>query len=193
MTMELADEAVAAVELAGSDPIRAAAAGYAIINRARAVHDHVAWSIAERACGLAAYHSTDVDIAITHLRQAVFHARRCGSARLAGLARMTLAFVYASRGRLRPSLLEIDTALRDLRGLDRARAEVQRAGILAQFGRLDEALAGYTANLPALRAADDWLWVWRALSNRAVVHGRLQRLAAAAADLRDAAALCDRY
>src|SRR5439155_4000216 len=80
----------------------------------------------------------------------------------------------------------------DLRGVDRARARAQRAAILQLLGRLDEALADYSAALPQLRAAGDWMWVWRALSNRGVVRGHRLELAAAEADLREAAALAQR-
>jgi tetratricopeptide (TPR) repeat protein len=189
----LVGEADAAVDLAGADPVRAAALGTAIVARARAARDHAAWSSAERARGLAAYHSADVDTAIHHLREAIRHAQRCGSARLAGQARMTLAFAYVSRGQSTRGLREIDAALRDLHGPDRARGLAQRATIRAQLDQLDRALADYAASLRDLRAAGDWIWVWRALCNRAVVHGRLRNLHAAEADLREAASLCEQW
>ncbi|MBO0867719.1 MAG: CHAT domain-containing protein, partial [Micromonosporaceae bacterium] len=178
--------------MAGSDPARAAALGSALAARAVAAGDLAAASIAQRALGLAALHTKDVDVAIAHLREAVTHARRCGSPRLAAQARMTLAFAHSSRGRSRQGLREIETALGDLDGVDQARAQAQRAAILLQLGRRDEALEGYNATLPVLRGAQDWTWVWRVLSNRAVLHGQRLELAAAEADLREAAQLCER-
>jgi tetratricopeptide (TPR) repeat protein len=192
MTGSLADEAGEALKLAGSDAARAAALATTIVVRAKAVRDHAAWSIAERAWGLASYHNEDVDAALSHLRVAISHARRHGSAQLAAQARMTLAFVQTARGRSRQGLREIETALTDLHGIDRMHGEVQRAGILLLLGRLDEALAGYSAVLPAVRAAGDETWLWRTLSNRAVVHGQRRELAAAEADLLEAAAVCER-
>jgi hypothetical protein len=190
--MGLADRAGEALEVAGSNPARAAALGSALAARAVAAGDLEAASIAQRAVGLAALHTKDVDVAIAHLREAVVHARRSGSARLAAQARMTLAFAHSSRGRSRQGLREIETALDDLDGVDQARAQAQRAVILNQLGRLDDALAGYNATLPVLRAAQDWTWVWRVLSNRAVVQGQRLELTAAEADLREAAQLCER-
>jgi tetratricopeptide (TPR) repeat protein len=193
MTTALAAEARDALKVAGSDPALAADLGAVIVARARAARDHVAWSIAERAMGLAAYHNEDLDAALGHLRAAISQARRCGATDLAAQARMTLAFVQTSRGRSGQGLREIDSALADLHGVDRARGQAQRAGILLLLGRLDEALAGYAETLPVLRAAGDWLWVWRVLSNRAVVHGQRLELAAAETDLRAAAVLCQQH
>lgn len=192
MTTLLADQAGRALAVAGSDPARAAALSSALVARARADRDHAAWSIAERALGLAAMHNKDLDAAIRHLRAAIAQARRCGSAHLAASARMTLAFAQSSRGRSRQGLREIETALVDLHGVDQARGQAQRAVILFQLGRLDEALAESGRALPVLRDAGDWTWVWRALSNRALVYGQRLELAAAEADLKEAAALCER-
>src|SRR5262249_52934484 len=147
MTTGLATQAGEALEIAGSDPARAAALSIDVAGRARAAGDHEAWSIAERALGLAAIHNKDLDAAIGHLRLAIAHARQCGSPHLAAQARMTLAFAQSSRGWSRQGLREIELALTDLHGVDRARGQVQRAAILWQLGQLDEALSTYEDTL----------------------------------------------
>jgi tetratricopeptide (TPR) repeat protein len=189
MMTALADQALEALDVAVSDPGKAAGLASAVIVRARTAGDHAAWSIAERVLGLAAKRNEDLDAAIGHLREAISHGRRSGSRQLTAQARMTMAFVQTARGRSRRGLQEIDAALLDLEGLDRARGEAQRGAILLQLGRLEEALSCYDRTLPVLRAAGDSMWIWRVLSNRAVAYGRRLELAAAEADLRAAAAL----
>jgi len=193
MTTALVDRAAEALELAAAHPARAVSLGSALVTQAHADRDHAALSIAERALGIASLHRRGLDAAIGHLRDAIAHARRAGSTDLAAQARMTLAFALSSRGRSRDGLREIEAALVDLRGTDLARGRAQRAAILLQLGRLDEALAGYSAVLPVLREAGDWMWVWRVLSNRAVLYGQRLELAAAEADLQEAAAVCERF
>jgi tetratricopeptide (TPR) repeat protein len=104
---------------------------------------------------------------------------------------MTLAYVLNLTGRSRQAVREIDAALLDLDGVERARAEAQRGAILQLLGRLDEALAAHHSALPELRRADDHLWVWRVLLNRAVVYGYRGEFGAAVRDLREAGRLCE--
>src|SRR5260370_16803564 len=78
-------------------------------------------------------------------------------------------------------------------GMSRALAQAQRAAILIQLGRLDEALPDCEAALTALRHASDHVWLQRVLYNRAVLYGYRQEFAAAEADLREAAQLCIRF
>src|SRR5689334_15896147 len=141
MTTALVARAGEALDMAGSDPARAVSLSSALVRQARANRDHTALSIAERALGIAALHRRGLDAAIGHLRDAIAHARRAGSTDLAAQARMTLAFALSSRGRSRNGLREIEAALVDLRDTDLARGRAQRAAILHQLGRLDEALA----------------------------------------------------
>ncbi|HEV8172745.1 MAG TPA: CHAT domain-containing tetratricopeptide repeat protein [Actinoplanes sp.] len=178
-----------ALRLADSDPRRAAALGSAVLESARAERDDAAAAVAERALGLAAMHVDDLDVALRHLRAAIRHGRRAGSPLLAAEARMTLAFVLNRRGRPRVASREIETALLDLDGVPRARAEAQRGAIMHQLGRFDEALASYQRALPVLRRADDHLWMLRVLSNRGLLHGHRQEFAVAEADLHEAARL----
>src|SRR5260370_6271309 len=78
-------------------------------------------------------------------------------------------------------------------GMSRALAQAQRAAILIQLGRLDEALPDCEVGLPARRSATDQVWLQRGLYNRAFLYGYRQEFAAAEADLREAAQLCIRF
>src|SRR6266571_3713241 len=191
MTVTIADQAREALRLAEADPGRAAALASAVAERARAVHDVEATAIAERALGLAALHTDDLDTAMRHLRAAIALSRRARSPRLAAEARMTLAYVLNGRGWPRQALREINAAVVELDGVERARAEAQRGAILQLLGRLDEALISFRESLPVLRRFGDRLWEQRVLSNRGVVYGYRNEFAAAEKDLREAAALCE--
>ena len=181
-----------ALRLADSDPRRAVALGAAVLATARATRDHAAAAVAARALGLATVHVGDLDDAVGHLRSAIRYGRRAGSAQLAAEARMTLAFTLNRRGRPRSALREIDTALRDLDGVPRARAEAQRGAIMHQLGRIEDALAAYQHALPVLRRAGDHLWTLRVLLNRGLLHGHRQEFGAAEADLAEADGLTRR-
>jgi len=185
-----AEQAREALRLAEGEPGRSLTLASEAALRARAEHDHAAAAVAERAMGLAVLHLEDLDTAVAHLRTAVALGRRARSPRLAAEAQMTLAFVLNRRGRPRRALSEIEAALSGLDGVERARAQAQRAAILQQLGRLDEALSGYRTALPLLRRAGDLLWVQRVLSNRGVLHTFRHAYVAAEADLQEAERLC---
>jgi len=193
MTSVLADKAREALRLAEADPGQSAKLAAAVAAQARAAHDPAAGAIAERALGLATLHIDSADTAMRHLRAAIALGRRAGSPSLAAEARMTLAYVLNGRGRSRQALREINAAVLDLDGVERARAEAQRGAILEFHGRTEEALASFRHALPALRRADDHVWVQRVLSNRAVLYGYRNEFAAAVRDLREAEDLCDRH
>jgi tetratricopeptide (TPR) repeat protein len=186
------DRAIEALRLAEADPRRSVALATSILRGARSNGDFATASVAARALGLAALHLQDPDAAMRQLRSAAALGQRAGSAALTAEARMRLAFVLNVRGRPGPAIREIDAVLRDLDGAPRARAQAQRAAIMHQLGRLDEALAGYRTALPALRQAGDDIWVKRVLSNRGVLHGQRHEFAAAQADLTEAELLCRR-
>src|SRR5690349_11512516 len=187
----LAEQAREALRLAEADPRQSVKLAAAMAEQARSSHDIPAAAIAERALGLAALHLDDADTAIRHLRTAIALGRRAGSPALAAEARMTLAYVLDVSGHSRQALREIDLALMDLDGVERARAEAQRGAILQLHGRFDEALASYRTALPELRRASDHLWVQRVLLNRGVVHGYRSEFGAATRDLREAGRLCE--
>ena len=182
-TMQRAREAL---RLADDQPQRSAALAAAVARAALAEGDPAAAAVAQRARGLASIHVMDLDTAIRHLRAAIRLARRAGSTVLAAEARMTLAFALNRRGQPVQALTAINTALSDLDGLERARAQAQRGAILHQLGRLDDALESYRAALPTLRRASDHLWTLRLLNNRGVLHSHRGEFAAAETDLTEA-------
>ncbi len=193
MTVTLADKAREALRLAEADPGQSAALAATVAAQAKAAHDLPAAAVAERALGLAALHIDNAAAAMRHLRAAITLARRAGSPRLAAEARMTLAYVLNGRGRSQQALAEIDAAVLDLDGVERARAEAQRGAILEFDGRAEEALASFRRALPTLRRADDHVWVQRVLSNRAIIHGYHNEFSAAVRDLREAEELCEKH
>jgi len=184
------DQAREALWLAEAKPDAAASLAALTVQQARLAGDLPALSLAEQALGLAARQVDDPDRAEEHLRAALRWARRAGSAELAAQARMRLAFQLNVRGRARQALREIDAAITELTGAARAQAQAQRAVILIQQGRLDEAFADSQDALAILRRAGDLVWVQRALYNRAVLYGYRQQFTAAEADLREAEQLC---
>jgi CHAT domain-containing protein/tetratricopeptide (TPR) repeat protein len=191
MTATLAEKAREALRLAEGDPGQSAVLAATVAEQARSAHDITAAAIAARALGLAALHTDDAAAAMRHLRKAIALGRRAGSPALTAEARMTLAYVLNGNGRSRQALREIDAALMDLDGVERARAEAQRGAILQLHGRLEEALASYRSALPELRRADDLVWVQRLLANRGVIYGYRSEFGAAVRDLREAGRLCE--
>ena len=193
MTTPLAEKAREALRLAEADPGQSATLAAAVATQAQAAHDFAAAAIAERARGLAALHIDNAGTAMRHLRASITLGRRAGSPNLAAEARMTLAYVLNGRGRSREALREIDAAVLDLNGVQRARAEAQRGAILQLLGQFDEALVSSRRALPALRRAGDHVWIQRVLSNRAVIYGYQNEFTAAVRDLREAEGLCDQH
>jgi len=181
-----------ALRLADDHPRTAADLAAEIAEQALTEHDLAAAAVARRALGLAAIHVDDLNTAIQHLRAGIALGRRAGSSLVAAEARMTLAFALNRRGEPRQALREIDTALMDLTGVARARAQFQRGAILHQLGRLDDALASYRVALPTLRRNADHAWMVRLLNNRGVLHGHRAEFVAAQADLEQAEQLSSR-
>lgn len=191
MNSDLVDQARAALRLAESDPRQAARSATAVRDRAIAAGELAAACVAERALGVAAMHSRDIDVALRHLKAAIRLGERAGSRELAAQARMTLAGVSSFRGWFSRAVREIDRAINDLHGTERAQAQAQRGMIVHQTGRLDPALADYNAAMPVLRRVDDRMWVWRVLSNRGILYGQRFQFGSALADLHEAARLAD--
>jgi tetratricopeptide (TPR) repeat protein len=187
----LAQRATAALEMIGRDPRLALAAADEVVAAAADDQEACARSTAHRAAGLALRELGDLTTAEVRLRAAVRVASRAGDVTRAAEARMSLAFVLLDRGRLRAALAEADHAAAGLDGLLAVRVACQRALIMQRTGRLDEALAGYAAALPALRKAGDSLWQARVHNNRGLLHAHRGSLAAAEADFTRACALYD--
>ena len=181
-----------ALRLVQENPAEAIRLGTAVSRLSRRQSDLGAASVAERAVGLASVHLHDLPGATRHLRSAVELAQLQGSAELAAEARMTLAFALNRYGRPEIALDEMGAALADLRPSSRIRGLTQRAAILQQLGRLDEALADYRVAVPALRRAGDHVWLQRALLNRGVLHAFRLSYGAAARDLHEAQEICAR-
>jgi tetratricopeptide (TPR) repeat protein len=181
-----------AMRLADTEPGRAAPVAAAAVRAGQRARDPATVALAERAWGHSLLVCGQVDAAVDHLRRSVAYGRRAASAALVAEARSKLAYAMVMRGRPQAALTEIDAALRDLDGASAARARAQRAVILSEIGRLDDALADFQAALPALRAASDELGVARMLVNRGILLGQRHAFAAAVKDLREAELLSRR-
>ncbi|HEX8487279.1 MAG TPA: tetratricopeptide repeat protein, partial [Propionibacteriaceae bacterium] len=147
-------------------------------------------SLARRASGVAALHQWQLGRAVAELREAVKAADRAGEPALAGEAYMSLASALVLRGVPEQAFDSIEAALARLSGASAARARSQRAAILQEMGRGDEALEDLRLALPALRRHGDAQWEMQALSNRSLLLTDRRRFAAAEADLRRARQLC---
>ncbi|MGY1661961.1 CHAT domain-containing protein [Geodermatophilus sp. SYSU D00705] len=187
---DLEATAVRAMEVASLRPGEARALGSSVVGPARELGAWSAVSIAERALGVAAMNLSEIDVAVIHLRAAVAAGRRAGSRTRVGEARMSLASALTLRGQTGRASREIDAAVRDLDGVQGARARVQRAAILQELGRYDAALDELRRTLPVLRQAGEAQWAARALNNRSLIHLGRRAFGAAEADLLDARRLC---
>jgi len=186
----LVEAAAAASRIAADRPEEAVELSGRVERAALAAHDWAAVSMSRRARGVAEMHLRRLAPARVHLRAAVAAAHRAGDAVLAGEAHMSLASVLVLGGSARRGFAEIELALTMLSGLAAARARVQRAAILQELGRLDEALRDLRLALPALRRAGDAQWETRALSNRSLMFTTRRQFAAAEQDLLRAQRLC---
>lgn len=180
---ELAEEALA---LCAGSPRDALARAESALHRALAEADRVAESTAHRAAALALCELGDRTAARQRAGAAVAIAARAGAVECEAQARMLLAYVLAALGMVRAGLREADRAAAALDGLPAAQMVCQRALILQEAGRLDEATAAYGAAIPQLRLWGDKAWQARALNNRSVVHAYSGRLADAETDLHEA-------
>ncbi len=183
MTGAAARAAQAALDLVPADPRRARADAASALGIARRERDPVARSVAYRALGLSAHELGDVDSALRALHCAVRVADTAGLAGHAAQARMSRAFILLSLGRLAAALRDADAAVSSMQGVDRARALAQQALILQRAGQLDQALAVYSAALPALRRHGDRLWEARLRNNRAILHAFQGHLGRARSDI----------
>jgi tetratricopeptide (TPR) repeat protein len=191
--MGLEEAALAALELATVTPTVARERALSVLTAARDARDWVSASIAGRAAGVACLQLNELDAAIGYLRDAVIAGRRAGSRQRTGEARMSLASALVVRGHSRQAFRQIDAALEVLEGVEAARALTQRAAILQELGRVDEALADLRRALPGLRRVDDAQWKTRALSNRGLIYAGRRAFGLAEADFTAARQLCERH
>jgi tetratricopeptide (TPR) repeat protein len=188
--VDLRGRAEEALRLASVDPAAARSEATAVASRARRERVWEAVCVAERAAGVAAMQQSRLDDAIAHLTSAVAAGRRSGARGCTGEARMSLAGALLVRGRPSRSFRHIAAALEELDGVAAARARTQRAAMLQEVGRLDEALEDLRRALPVLRRSGDVPWATRALSNRGLLHISRREFAAAGSDLVAARRLC---
>jgi CHAT domain-containing protein len=185
----LRDDAEGVLRLAFADPSQATAPAEAVLARGRVLGDVAAISTALQAMGLAARQQGDISGAVRHLQRSVRTAERGGVPERAAHARLSLAVALAIQGRTGPALSALDAAAGVLRGVDLARLEVQRAGVLRRLARHDDALASLRLALPALRRAGDELWQARAVGVRGMIRVEQGSWASAEADLGQAEVL----
>ena len=187
---DLLAKAEKALQSAALDPAGARALSGSVLETAVPQRAWEVVSTAERALGVAAMTLSQIDEAIEHLRAAVIAGRRAGCSRRVGEARMSLASALVLRGRPGRAAREIEAATRELSGVEAARAHVQRAAILQELGKDDDALHELRRVLPTLRRAGEAEWAARGLSNRSLIHVRRRAFAAAETDLLEARNLC---
>ena len=180
MDRPLTEAALAAVELAGSDPRRARLDASAVLAAAR--RDPEARTVAERALGLAAQELNDLAASRHHLRRAVAIARRARLQAREDEAHRSLALTLAYAGRTAAALRQVDQA-------EGPRAVATRAMILSHAGRHADAVSAYSGALAGLRG--DAVWRARVLNNRGIARAYLGDLTSARGDLERAAALWD--
>jgi tetratricopeptide (TPR) repeat protein len=188
----LGSRAEQALDLATADPVRGQRVAAGLLTEAGRAGDTAALSTAQQALGLAARERNDVRAALRHQRAAVATARRAGLGPREGQARASLCATYLYAGRTTDAIREAERAAAVSRGLDLARVEMQRAGILARLGRYDESLAAMRPALAALRDEGDDLWEARLLNNRGLLHVLTGSTVQARRDLEAAERLFDR-
>lgn len=179
-------QATEAMRLADTTPGRAIPVARGALRAAQRSGDMHAAALAEQAWGHSLLQGGEVNAAIGHLRRSARQAEQAGVVSLASSATIKLAFALVQRGRADAGLREIDAAVRDLDGIEQARARAQRGIILYLVGRHEQALADLEAALHELRVAGDRAHVQRALVNRGIVLAERHQFAAATASLREA-------
>jgi len=166
---------------------------WAALTRARAVlagrpgpHDA---SVAHQAAGIVLRDFGDVEAGVRELRQALYQARRTGSAEREAevLAGLGVALVFA--GRTAAGLAAFEAAVHRSSGVSAARVRYRRAIVLHALGRFPAALEDARHAVAVLRPSGDTLWTARALNVRASIYLRLGSTSRADADYVSAARL----
>ncbi|MFD1152689.1 tetratricopeptide repeat protein, partial [Saccharothrix hoggarensis] len=122
-----------------------------------------------------------------HLRAAIGTADGAGLAESAAKARGVLGYVLTLTGRTGEGLREMDRARPLLRGPSAARLLMQRAVVLTETGRFEDAAAGFSDALDTLRrAGGDALIEATLRNNRSILLARLGDWRGAEEDLRRA-------
>ena len=184
-SLELAEAAHALVQ---ADASRAAAAARRALEVSRSRGAREAEVAALHALGFAEHELGD-GAAVSTLRAAVRLGERHGLRRRAALARRTLAGCLADAGAIDAALRAIDAAEASLDGVEVARSEVFRVGILHLAGRAPASLDASERAASVLRDRGESVWEARLLYNRGLLLRCRGEPDAAEHDLRRARAL----
>lgn len=177
--------AYAAVDLAFSDPVRARALAESARTAANGDVEPVA--VAEQALGLACLSVGRLTDSERHLRLAIGVAEGADLGATAAKMRGVLGYVLTLTGRTAEGLREMDRALPELTGASAARLLMQRALVLTEASRFDDAAAGFTDALDTLRrAGGDDLIEATIRNNRSILLARQGDWRGAEDDLRRA-------
>jgi tetratricopeptide (TPR) repeat protein len=177
----------ALIELAESRPDRAIEAANQVLTDADADGRDRAHAL--RAVGLARITIGEAAEAVVALEKAIDIAETVGDDEFLGEVKLTMAAALTVAGRAADALSMLDSADQLLSHHGRARAAVQRAGVLARRGDFAAALPLYDHAEPILRRGGDSRWLALLSSNRGLVYTYLGRLGEAARDLESARAL----
>jgi tetratricopeptide (TPR) repeat protein len=183
------ESALQIVESVQSDPRQAQAHARELIRGH--VLDQETAAVAWWALGLAARQLNDLPAAEKAFRTGMDLAERAALSQRVGQIRSSLALVLLYQGDTRGALEEAEAASAALRGVDKARNEMQIGLILQRLGRMDEALSCYRPALSRLRRSGDRLAEARLLSNRGVLHGYRGELDMGVSDLVNATRIAE--
>jgi tetratricopeptide (TPR) repeat protein len=173
----------------GNDPARVARQARDIATQARDAMDCRRLSRAQAVHGRALRMLGEIDLAEHALDEAVSAAQRAGDEELAADGHLALAGVLSIAGRWPAAFAHLDEVDQlgsiELRNL----AELQRAMVCSDAGRIDEALRLLGGAIPRLRRDGQALYLARVLGNRGGIRVSRGELAAAISDFEEAETL----
>lgn len=184
--MELLAELAASI---GNDPAQVVRKARDIAAEARRASDLHRLSRVQAIQGRALRMLGEIDLAEQALDEAVSSAQQAGDDELAADAHLALAGVLSIAGRWPSAFAHLDDVDRlgskELRGI----AELQRAALCSDAGRIDEALGLLARAIPRLRRQKNPLHLARTLANRGGIRVGRGEVAAAVLDFEEAEAL----
>jgi hypothetical protein len=188
------DQAAEAHALVEARPRQAVALARAARDAAAAAGDVEAEVAALHAIAWAELRLGDARAAADAVRAGIRLAEHSGDHRGAAILRRVLAASLALSGHTRAARREIDAAVAELSGLERARSQVHRLAMHRRTGAADPAverrvLEDAGLGLRTLRRAGDIVWEARLLSNRGNLYVDRGELDRAAKDFRRASAI----
>ena len=170
----------------GNDPAQVARQARDVAIGARHAEDWENLSRAQAVVGRALRMLGEIDLAEKALDEAITAAQQAGDDELAADAHLALAGVLSIAGRWPAAFVHLDEVDRigskDLRDV----AELQRAALCSDAGRIDEALRLLARAIPRLRRQKNSLYLARVLANRGGIRVSRGELAAAIADFEEA-------